>query len=303
MATNEVEYHPKTKQGKFAGAKEFLYDPQTGAVAGRTCLSWAKIGLFYLVFYSCLAGFFAIWLAVFFTTVSSDVPKQKGMTSLLKDNPGMGYRPQPDVETTLIRFEQGKPESYEVYTDGLRSALELYENKEQDGENYIQCENIDNENRDKSKVCKFNVDLLGSECTWQKEFGYDEGQPCVLLKLNKIYEWVPEPYENGTVPDEAKEAGIGDRLDENHVGVTCQGENPADQENMGPIQFWPPMGFNKKYYPYLHQDGYRAPLVMVKFKKPKNGVIIQVWCKAWAENIYHHKNDKAGSIHFELMID
>ena len=48
----------------------------------------AKIGLFYLVFYSCLAGFFAIALAIFFTTVDSDRPSQTGMTSLLKNNPG-----------------------------------------------------------------------------------------------------------------------------------------------------------------------------------------------------------------------
>ena len=45
---------------------------------------------------------------------------------------------------------------------------------------------------------------------------------------------------------------------------------------MGPIQFWPENGFNIKYYPYIHQEGYRQPLVMIKFKKPKNGVLIQV---------------------------
>ena len=49
----------------------------------------AKIGLFYLIFYSCLAGFFAAMLAGFFATLDDDAPTQKGMYSLIKGNPGM----------------------------------------------------------------------------------------------------------------------------------------------------------------------------------------------------------------------
>jgi len=48
----------------------------------------AKIGLFYLIFYSCLAGFFAIMLMGFFTTLDDDHPKQTGLFSLIKGNPG-----------------------------------------------------------------------------------------------------------------------------------------------------------------------------------------------------------------------
>ena len=36
------------------------------------------------------------------------------------------------------------------------------------------------------QVCRFNVDDLGAECTWQKDYGFDEGTPCLLLKLNKV---------------------------------------------------------------------------------------------------------------------
>jgi len=48
----------------------------------------AKIGLFYLIYYSCLAGFFAIMLTGFFTTLNDDHPKQTGLFSLIKNNPG-----------------------------------------------------------------------------------------------------------------------------------------------------------------------------------------------------------------------
>ena len=53
-------------------------------------------------------------------------------------------------------------------------------------------------------------------------------------------------------------------------------QNPADKENMGEVKFWPELGFHRQYYPYLNQEGYRQPLVMVQFQNPKNGVLIQV---------------------------
>jgi len=48
----------------------FLYNRETRQVMGRSGRSWAKIGVFYVVFYSCLAGFFAAMMAVFLTTVN-----------------------------------------------------------------------------------------------------------------------------------------------------------------------------------------------------------------------------------------
>jgi sodium/potassium-transporting ATPase subunit beta len=33
------------------------------------------------------------------------------------------------------------------------------------------------------------------------------------------------------------------------------------------------------------------------------GVLINIECKAWANNIQHDRADRRGSVHFELMID
>lgn len=294
----------RKEESKLDGLKSFLYNSDTGEACGRTGSSWAQIGLFYLVYYSCLAGFFACMLALFFTTVNSNYPVQQHLNSILKENPGMGFRPQPDIETTLIRFEQGKPESYGVYTKHIHAYLDNYENENQEGENYIDCTNLAEEDRDEDKVCKFDLNQLGEEdddCIFQNEYGYEDGQPCVLLKLNKIYDWRPKLYNNETHPPES--AGLGDRWDEDWVAVNCEGENPADAENMGEIEFHPALGFHKRYFPYLNQEGYRQPLVFVQFKNPKNGVLIQVTCKVWVQGITHNRNDKAGSIHFELMVD
>lgn len=68
----------------------------------------------------------------------------------------------------------------------LFSSFAEYENENQEGENFDDCTK-GQEDRDKDKVCSFQIGDLGKECTWQKDYGYDEGQPCVLLKLNKVW--------------------------------------------------------------------------------------------------------------------
>ena len=46
------------------------------------------------------------------------------------------------------------------------------------------------------KVCSFDIKLLGTQCTKEESFGYERGRPCVVLKLNRIFGWVPEPYND-----------------------------------------------------------------------------------------------------------
>lgn len=45
-------------------------------------------------------------------------------------------------------------------------------------------------------MCSFDLELLGTQCSQKNNFGYSSGNPCVILKLNRIYGWVPEPYDN-----------------------------------------------------------------------------------------------------------
>lgn len=42
-----------------------------------------------------------------------------------------------------------------------------------------------------SEVCVFNTDLFG-ECSRSNSYGYKANQPCIFLKLNKIFGWNPE---------------------------------------------------------------------------------------------------------------
>lgn len=50
--------------------------------------------------------------------------------------------------------------------------------------------------------------------------------------------------------------------------VSCEGENPADIENVGPIEYYPRQGFPGYYYPYENSEGYLSPLVAIHFTRP-----------------------------------
>lgn len=52
------------------------------------------------------------------------------------------------------------------------------------------------------------------------------------------------------------------------VWITCEGENPADKENIGPFRYIPQDGFMSQYFPFLNQDGYLSPLVAIYFEQP-----------------------------------
>jgi len=276
-----------------------VWDPDKEEVFRRSELSWARILLYHLGLFSVIAAYaalaFALYLEVY---IDKNHPRTQGNDTLLMGWPSLAFRPMPNFRTTLIRFEQGKPASYKPFSDHIQAILLQYENDEQESEAFIDCTNLAEADRNKAKACRFQIDTLGPECVWQRDYGYDEGQPCILLKLNKIFNWEPELYDDSDYPSE-----LGNRSSGAHVGVTCEGENPIDQENIGPLIYWPAQGFPRYYYPYRNQEGYRAPLVMVKFAKLTNGIVINVWCKAWARNIRHHRFDDMGSVHFELLVD
>lgn len=80
-------------------------------------------------------------------------------------------------------------------------------------------------------------------------------------------------------------------------------QNPADVDNIGPVQYFPEGGLAYKYFPYLNQDGYLAPVVMVKFKAPKVQTLLMIECRAYARNIKYDKLELDGAVHFEMMVD
>ncbi|CAG9784729.1 unnamed protein product [Diatraea saccharalis] len=315
----EQYYAPPPDLGKWEAFRIFLWNSETGQFLGRTGSSWAKILLFYLIFYAVLVGFFAAMLAIFYQTLDSKMPKWQLDSSLIGNNPGLGFRPMPDsdnVESTLIYYRANDKGSVLKWATIIDDYLKQYRKKgsgsgEATGaENRVAC-NPTSGSRDlgENQVCDVPVDDF-HPCTSANQYNYEEAGPCVFLKLNKIFNWVPNPYNNteglpGNMPEDLKQhiKMVSGKPEANTVWVSCEGENPADVENIGPVQYIPRRGFPAFYYPFTNKEGYLSPLVAVLFEKPRTGVLINIECKAWAKNINYDRYERRGSVHFELMVD
>ncbi|KAK3691654.1 hypothetical protein RRG08_044874 [Elysia crispata] len=292
---------PTIKQ-RFEGFGKFIYNSETNQVLGRSGRSWAEIGIFYIIYYACLAGFFAATLAVFNQTLDSDNPKLQGSASLLKGNPGMGFQPMPDIETTLIYSTK---EGREEYVKSVKKVLDEYY-KAYNKSLGVDCESESGLRENVDTACAVNYADLTAECHEQNAFGILEGNPCVLLKLNRIYGWKPELYSPAEMSKlEDVSASIKSNYVEDKIWIDCHGENAADNDNIAKatVTYSPQQGFPLAFYPYEKQKGYLSPLVFVKFTNLAKHLAYMIECKALAKNIAVDRTEKEGSVHFELLID
>jgi len=312
----------KGKQQTFG---QFIWDSETSSFLGRTGASWAKIGFFYLIFYAFLAGFFSCMMAVFYTTLDTvGLPKyQPGNKDSLLRNPALGFRPLPrpkNVESTLIWYKAGIDADIKHWHESLDEFIkQTYDGTGKEGEqsNVKDCSNMaEEEVLGEDEVCKFDFQLLGEKCTSAEKWGYKYQSPCVILKMNKMIGWEPDCYDDVTKLPKGEDGmpedlikHIEDMTKDNggkvpkFVWVSCQGENPADQEYIGPIEYTPWRGFPAYYFPYKHQRGYLPPIVAVRFEQPHSNVLINIQCASWAKNIKHATKERLGLVHFELLID
>ncbi len=165
----------------------FVWNSETKEFCGRDGLSWAKISLFYGVFYAILSGFFIGLLAVFSVTVPTDKPKYYGQSSVISSrglNPGLGFRPQIDPEDFTIKYEPSGRIA-EKYIANLNIFLNDKYDSVSNGD-AIDC--YDSVEASQEKSCKFDYRTIyeNTDCMVDKKFGYDSYAPCVLIKVNKV---------------------------------------------------------------------------------------------------------------------
>ncbi len=215
-----------------------------------------------------------------------------------------------------------KPNNYIQYIHNLESFLSFYQTSDKRGEQIIDCqESSDPHELERqfslNKVCRFEiVEMFGPSnmCTKSRNFEFDKSKPCVLLKLNRIYNWRPEAYEpTDELPNELKPYESIVRKYPRNVFVLCDGENQVDENFIGSVRYFSrttdgtgesKLGFLPFYYfPYKNQEGYRSPLVFAYFHNLTTNVLINVICKAYAKNIYRNNLYRIGSVHFEIIID
>jgi len=87
------------------------------------------------------------------------------------------------------------------------------------------------------------------------------------------------------------------------VWIYCDGENPADKENIGQITYFPMPGIPSYYFPFKKQANYVSPYIMVQFNRVIPGVLINIECKVFGGQIYQDRVLRLGSVHFELMVE
>lgn len=315
--------------------KYLIYNPDTGAILTRTPLSWAKITTFYIVYYSCLAGFWAACMMIFFQTLPDHEPKWILKDSIIGVNPGLGAKPSNSnkrIDSSIYAFNVT-----DTNTTASNDRGEGHQNADwiQRQTNFLNASGLlngkagledcdTNENRavedgEKTKKnCRFDMTQLGA-CQ-EAPYGYikadEDGniEPCIFLKFNKIYKWVPTVVKEGeldtqknyeTMPETLK-THIRNAPDKNHVWVDCYGRYPADKEVLkGNMEYFPEnQGIAVKYFPFQGKlVDYGVPLVAVKFKNIPIGQLVHLECKVWFEGVVHNSRDKMGLTQFEIFIE
>jgi len=305
---------PAPQKKSFA---KLLWNRDEGTVLGRTGLSWFKITVFYIIFYACLTAFWTACLVIFLQTISYTEPRWTTKTgSIIGQNPGLGYRPRPPqdrIESTLVMFNEGAGENWEHWVSELNNTVNEYKTIDDDHQANMQTCDYNSKTKG-NKFCEYNIEALGTKCNVDNKFGYRAGKPCIIVKLNKIFDWVPSTYDTieqlpADMPSEAKKeimkgfTSDNGTINKQNVWITCEGENPNDKEKIGEINYYPHPGMPTYYYPFHNQPGYQSPLVAVEFANVERGLLFNIECKAWAKNIHHDRKERRGSVHLELLVD
>ncbi|THD23652.1 Protein ATP1B4 [Fasciola hepatica] len=254
------------------------------------------IVLFYFTFYILLIILNACLLTLFlWRMISLDHPTVTGDFSALRNQPGLSLVPVIDTKHTLIHYRNGYRDSYHVYVDSLHAFMQIYEDP-WDRQDYIH--NCFSRNLTTTisvplghrTSCMFDSSWA-YRCNINRDFGYDDGSPCIMLRLNKVYGWIPSIGET--------EAG---------AEVCCRGATPNDDGFLGTMCYYDALHhdenacqqkcglFPHQFYPYLNQISYQPPVVFLELRQPKKNVLFRVRC--------HLNNlDYNSSVEFEMLID
>lgn len=326
----------------FEAIRYLLHNPDTGEILTRTPMSWLLITIFYLIYYSCLAGFWLLCMAIFLQTIEYDKPRwqagEDGGWSRIGTSPGLGLRPKNSedlIDSAIIMFNKDsiskrtKEEmktnnvaSWQEWTERIEEFLKPYQKdyKKDDilmAKDRTDCKNKNELHKQGTNGCK--IDLDGLDEFVGKNYGYQGDanavSPVVFLKLNKIFGLKNTPYNTTSkdkkdkIPDDMPKElvqHINKQSDQDQVWVNCQGRYPADRELLeGAVEYFPPtQGIPNYFFPYKGQKDYLSPFVAAKFKISSRayGQLVHIECRAWAANIEYNRRDKVGISVFELHV-
>ncbi|XP_061446746.1 sodium/potassium-transporting ATPase subunit beta-2 [Rhineura floridana] len=286
-----VEKEKKTCCQIMAEWKEFIWNPRTHQFMGRTGSSWAMILLFYLLFYGFLTALFTLTMWVMLQTVDPFNPKYQDRLSV----PGMMIRPKTDALD--ITYNVTNTETWESYVKLLNNFLDAYNNSKQAASNQHCLPGKYHEEPDSPGVvnqpktaCQFNRTMLG-DCSGLNDttYGYREGHPCILVKMNRVMNFY---------------AG-----DHRPMNVSCTAKKEEDTQKLGEMAMFPANGnIDLMYFPYYGKKihvNYTQPVVAVKFLNLTFNYDHNVECRINAANIATtDERDKfAGRVAFKIRVN
>ncbi|XP_017878696.1 sodium/potassium-transporting ATPase subunit beta-like [Ceratina calcarata] len=306
---------PQPDLGPLRNFTRFIWNRDTKAFLDRTAAEWGQLGLFYLCFFAVLGSIFAAQMKISIDYASRlDRPffQYPGVQNSLRTNlrvvrrtfgsPGIVFKPSSVSAVSPIIFVSNSTNNTkpERYVDVLTGLLEEYNKSVSDYDS--NCFNEQYKSDDNKKPCFFDVTTLG-KCS-KPPYGYTKPmQPCVLIKFNKRFDWVPEYYNSTShlpeaMPDWLKEI-VKESSKVHKVWLSCDGANNVDREHIGEIEYIPDPGFPVQYFPFTGKSNYLSPIVALEFKNLTPNRLVTVECDLWASNI----NQRSGySLDFQIMI-
>ncbi|XP_003262322.2 protein ATP1B4 isoform X1 [Nomascus leucogenys] len=266
---------------------EYLWDPERRMFLARTGQSWSLILLVYFFFYASLAAVITLCMYTVFLTISPYIPT---FTERVKP-PGVMIRPF--AHSLNFNFNVSEPDTWQHYVISLNGFLQGYNDSLQEemnvdcppGQYFIQ----DGDEDEDKKACQFKRSFL-KNCSGLEDptFGYSTGQPCILLKMNRIVGFRPE---------------LGDP-----VKVSCKVQR-GDENDIRSISYYPESAsFDLRYYPYygkLTHVNYTSPLVAMHFTDVVKNQAVPVQCQLKGKGIINDViNDRfVGRVIFTLNIE
>ncbi|KAM8745170.1 sodium/potassium-transporting ATPase subunit beta-1a [Acanthopagrus schlegelii] len=279
------------------GWRTFLWNSEKREFLGRTGCSWFKIISFYVIFYLCLAGIFVGTIQALLLTLSRYKPTYQDRVA----PPGLSHTPR--SEKSEISYIKSDEKSYEKYVASMRQFLDLYnETIQADEMKYEDCGDAPATYKERGsldtdlgqrKACRFHRNLLNS-CSGLNDptFGFREGKPCIIVKLNRIVNFRPKaPTNNQSLPE-----GLLGKVQPNLIPIYCKNKREEDESKVGEIKYFGlGEGFPLQYYPYYGkqlQPQYLQPLVAIQFTNLTLDTELRVECKVYGSNIDYSEKDR-----------
>ncbi|XP_027794701.2 potassium-transporting ATPase subunit beta [Marmota flaviventris] len=282
----------KSCSQRMAEFQNYCWNPDTGQMLGRTPIRWVWISLYYVAFYVVMTGLFALCLYVLMQTIDPYTPDYQDQLK----SPGVTLRPDVYGDRGLqICYNVSDRSSWAGLTHSLHSFLAGYspaaqqDNVDCTSEQYFFQESFRAPNHTKFS-CKFTTDML-QNCSGRPDpdFGFGEGKPCFIIKMNRIVRFLPS---NDTAP----------RVDCTFLDGPPRGAGPLQ------VAYYPPNGtFSLHYFPYYGkkaQPHYSNPLVAAKLLNVPTNTEVVIVCKILAEHVtFDNPHDPyEGKVEFKLRI-